>query len=221
MLSYKMVMYMKDIPVFTTDDGVSTLILKEVPYKRTAYVRIQSVQPGGLDRHLQECVSFCRMLDAEHIYAAGHPELEGYPLHCEVLSMSMDVQERNSKAELLPVTAENVAQWRSIYNEKMQSVDNAATMTAADEKKIVSSAGTWFAWEGDTMLGIGWVEGNKILALAKTAPVPGERLVDALLKVCGGTVTVEVASTNVRARKLYDRMGFKQAGVTSRWYTLR
>ena len=52
---------MKDIPIFDTDTGVSTLLLKEIPYRQTAYVKVQSVQPGGLREHLEECVSFCRM----------------------------------------------------------------------------------------------------------------------------------------------------------------
>ena len=49
---------LKDIPVFDTETGVSTLVLKEIPYKQIAYVKVQSVQPGGLEAHLHECVSF-------------------------------------------------------------------------------------------------------------------------------------------------------------------
>ena len=33
---------MRNIPVFTTEFGVASLILKEIPYKGTAYVRLQS-----------------------------------------------------------------------------------------------------------------------------------------------------------------------------------
>ena len=50
---------MKDIPVFTTEFGVASLILKEIPYRREAYIRIQTTQqPQEL---LKECISFCRM----------------------------------------------------------------------------------------------------------------------------------------------------------------
>ena len=59
---------LKDIPMFDTETGVSTLVLKEIPYKQVAYVKVQSVQPDGLKAHLQECVSFCRMCGAERIY---------------------------------------------------------------------------------------------------------------------------------------------------------
>ena len=37
---------MKDFPCFATDDGVSSLILKEIPYRLEAYIRVQYVQPG-------------------------------------------------------------------------------------------------------------------------------------------------------------------------------
>ena len=71
---------MRDIPVFTTEYGVSSLFLKEIPYKSEAYIRIRDVQPEGFEAHLQECVSFCRMCGAEWIDAAGHEYLKKYPL---------------------------------------------------------------------------------------------------------------------------------------------
>ena len=36
---------MKDIPVFTGNGGIATLILKEIPYKNTAYVLLRSYRP--------------------------------------------------------------------------------------------------------------------------------------------------------------------------------
>ena len=70
---------MKDFPCFATDDGVASLILKEIPYRQEAYIRFQDVQPGRFAPFLQECVSFCRMAGAEKIYAQGHEELSQYP----------------------------------------------------------------------------------------------------------------------------------------------
>ena len=65
---------MRDFPIFSTETGVSSLTLKEIPYKKQAYIRIQDVQPGTLQEHLRECVQFCKAAGAEHIFAAGHPE---------------------------------------------------------------------------------------------------------------------------------------------------
>ena len=78
---------MKDFPCFATDDGVASLILKEIPYRQEAYIRFQDVQPGRFAPFLQECVSFCRMAGAEKIYAQGHEELSQYPLHAAVYEM--------------------------------------------------------------------------------------------------------------------------------------
>ena len=52
---------MKDFPIFDTESGISSLILREIPYRREAYIHIQSVQPEGFWDHLHQCVSFCRM----------------------------------------------------------------------------------------------------------------------------------------------------------------
>lgn len=208
--------------MFPTDTGVSTLMLKEVPYKAIAYIRIQDVQPGGLEEHLSECVGFCRMCGAEHVYAAGHPGLEAYPLHCAVLKMSLAMEDDPEPgACLFPVTEETVGRWREIYNEKMGPVDNAATMTALDEREIVSSGGTYFVHENGTLLGIGWMKGSEVLAVASVQPGAGERVLRMLMTVADSDhVTLEVASTNGRARALYERMGFVTVGERARWYRL-
>ena len=74
---------MKDIPVFTTENGAASLILGEIPYRGEAFVRIQdSLEPESL---LKECVSFCRMCGAERVYASGHPCLEALPLHLSLI----------------------------------------------------------------------------------------------------------------------------------------
>ena len=49
---------MRDIPVFTTQYGVASLVLREIPYRQEAYISIQSsLQPEQL---LEECIGFCR-----------------------------------------------------------------------------------------------------------------------------------------------------------------
>ena len=56
---------MRDIPVFTTEYGVASLVLREIPYRQEAYISIQSsLQPEEL---LAECVSFCRACGAEKV----------------------------------------------------------------------------------------------------------------------------------------------------------
>ena len=61
---------MKDIPLFTTEFGIASLTLNEIPYSRKAYFRIQdSAQP---EQFVEECRDFCRAVGAEEIYATGH-----------------------------------------------------------------------------------------------------------------------------------------------------
>lgn len=212
---------MKDIPMFDTDTGVSTLLLKEVPYKQIAYVKVQSVQPGGLADHLKECIGFCRMCGAERILATGHPELERYPLHCRVHTMAMAIPEGEPPAMVFPVTEATVGQWRQIYNEKMAAVHNAATMTAFDEKKILASGGAVFVHEDGALLGIGWVDGSEVLCIAAVQPGAGERIMLTLMTLLDGDrAELEVASTNTRAIRLYERLGFVTVGERSSWYQI-
>ncbi len=211
---------MKDIPMFTTEYGVASLLLKEIPYRETAYVRVRSVLPGKEKELLEECAAFCRMAGAEHIYAAG--ELEGYPLHTVVCEMCGEaVVDRERVDSLFPVTDATVARWREIYNEKMRHVDNAETLTARDEDAIVRSGGAYFIHEAGELLGIGWLEDTKLLAIAVVQPGAGWRVANTLLSIIEGeTVTLEVASTNQRAIALYEKLGFFKVREVSRWYRI-
>lgn len=211
---------MKDFPVFTTDSGVASLILKEIPYRSEAYITIQDVQPGGLEAHLKECVSFCRMAGAERIYAKGHGELEKYPLHTAVYEMRGTGWVDADKLEcLFPVTEATASRWRNIYNTKMRQVDNAGTLEARDEKRIVESGGAYFVHRDGELLGIGWMEDTRLLAVASGMPGAGERVMHTLMSLVEGEqMTLEVASTNARAIRLYEKLGFLKTAELSRWF---
>ena len=131
---------MRDFPVFPTEHGAASLILKEIPYRKEAYIRIQSTQEP--EKLLEECVSFCTACGADKVYAAGHNILETYPLHTSVLQMQGElfISEEEIPA-MFPVTEQTVARWRALYNEKMIDVDNASTLEVRDEARILSSGG--------------------------------------------------------------------------------
>lgn len=213
---------MRDFPVFTTEYGVASLILKEIPYRGEAYIKVQDVQPGGLEAHLKECVSFCCMAGAEKIYAAGHAWLTQYPLYTSVLEMRGDAWVDKEKLEnLFPVTEATVSRWRQIYNERMRSVDNAGTLEARDEKRIVESGGAYFIHRNGELLGIGWLDDTKLLAVASAVPGEGERVMHTLMSLAeGAQMTLEVASTNERAIRLYEKLGFLKTAEISRWYNV-
>lgn len=211
---------MRDFPIFTTDYGVASLVLKEIPYKKTAYICIRDVQQDGFEEHLRECVSFCKMAGAESVHASGHEALERYPLYTTVLEMRGQISaDPDHMAQLFPVTEQTVRRWREIYNRKMLRVDNSGTLEARDEQKILTSGGAYFVHDHGTLLGIGWLEDGKLLAVASEVPGAGERVVRTLLSLEDGrSVTLEVASTNTRAVRLYEKLGFLPVREISRWY---
>lgn len=212
---------MKDIPIFTTDFGVASLMLKEIPYKQVAFVRIRDVQPGALDAHLAECVGFCRAAGAERVLASGHEDLTRYPLDSTVLEMSLAYEPREPEAMLWPVTEKTVSRWRELYNKGMAGLDNHATLTSFDEENILASGGAYFVHRDEDLLGLGWVEADKLLALVSVKPGAGETVARTLFTVMGtDRITLEVVSENRRAVKLYRRMGFVTTREVSRWYKI-
>ena len=208
---------MKDIPVFTTENGAASLILGEIPYRGQAYIRIQdSLEPESL---LKECVSFCRMCGAERIYASGHPWLKALPLHCAVVEMRGQAAPDPEKTRCLwPVTRETASEFRKLYNARMAGVDNAGTLEAKDEVWL-SSGPAYFVHDGGKLLGIGILEDTCIRAVASAVPGAGEETLHTLFTLCPGEqLRLEVASTNTRAIALYERAGFLKTGELSRWY---
>ncbi len=214
------VMVMKDIPVFSTELGVASLVLKEIPYRQTAYIHIRDVQPEQAEAFVTECVDFCRMAGADRVFATGHQQLEKYPLHTVICRMRGTWEQGHAPEGLLwPVTQETVGQWRKIYNQKMEGVDNAATLAAADEKRILESAGAYFIHRDGVLWGIGWIEDDEILAVASVQPGKGRRVLEALMSAgAGGDFWLEVASSNEKAVRLYESMGFFKTEERSRWY---
>lgn len=211
---------MRDFPFFTTDYGVSSLILKEIPYRQEAFICIRDVQEDSFQEHLKECVGFCRMAGAERIYAAGHKKLEDFPLYTKVFKMQGKAWvDPEKQANLFPVTEETASQWREIYNTAMASVDNASTLERRDEKKLVESCGAYFVHDCGELLGIGWVEDNVLLALASVKKGNGDRVLHTLMsRMEDEQITLEVASTNYKAIQLYERLGFLTVEEVSAWY---
>lgn len=211
---------MKDFPMFTTEYGVASLVLKEVPYRQEAYIIIQSSEEP--DKLLQECISFCRMVGAEKIYGRGHSWLEKYPLHCAILEMRGHIPVEEEKVRMLwPVTAENIGQWRSLLNEKMASVDNAATLERAGEKEVLDMGGAYFVHDSGEVLGAGWIVDGELKLIASVKRGMGECVLHTLLStVPDQSIRLEVASTNAKAIRLYERMGFVTTGEISRWYNI-
>ena len=209
---------MKDFPVFTTQYGVASLILKEVPYRQEAYILLQATEDP--EELLKECVSFCRMVGAEKIFARGNKYLEQYPLHSITYEMRGEARVDETLVEhLWPVTEKTVSRWRSLMNERMVAVDHAATLETRDEKRIIESGGAYFVHRSGELLGAGWVEAGEIRLIASVVPGGGMRVMHTLMSLMPDQpVKLEAVSTNERAIRLYEKLGFIKTAELRRWY---
>lgn len=98
---------------------------------------------------------------------------------------------------------------RKLCNERMRGVDCAATQTAGDEKEILESGGAYFVHSAGELLGIGWMKDTELLAVCSVKPGAGERVMHTLMSLVEGAgMTLEVASTNAKAIRLYEKLGF-------------
>ena len=212
------VVILKDIGIFPTQYGVASLILREIPYRQEAYIRVRDVQPEGLPLLLGECAAFCRACGAERVLWTGVESTDTPAMR--ILRMQGTAWVDPSLLEqLFPVTTETAARWRSIYNERMRSVPQARTLSFADEKELAEHGGAYFGHHSGELLGIGWLEDTHLLAIASCKPGVGERVVHTLMSLVEGSdMTLEVADRNTKALSLYQRLGFVTTGIVSQWY---
>ena len=211
---------MRDFPVFTTENGVGSLVLKEIPYSGIAYVTIRdSSFPTDF---LRECLEFCRAVGAKVIYATGHEILNEYPFYTSVIQMvaSADVIS-HTDAALFPVTEQTLSRWREIYNLKMSKVDNASYLSERAANEMLKKGNSYFIHRDGTLLGIGTIGDERIECVASVAPGGGREVISALTHaLLGERVTLDVASTNIKAIRLYESMGFIKTAELSRWYKI-
>lgn len=210
---------MKDLPAFTTENGVATLVLQEIPYSQTAYVIIRDTQSP--EAFIKECGEFCCAAGAERVYAKGHRLLENYPYHTAIWKMEGALKGvPEGDAVCTSVTEETLESWCEIYNRKMAAVPNAAHM--GKHKKDLILAGGCFVYERDVLLGIGMVSDGQIDAVASVVPGGGARIVTALCQKIGNErISLQVALENEKAVALYEHLGFERTEEISRWYKIK
>lgn len=211
---------MKNIPVFATEFGVGSLILKDVPYTQIAYVRIESA--SSPQEFVNECVSFCRAAGADNIYATGHEILLGYPHHTSILRMACPRDRIDeTDAAVFPVTEKTLDRWLEIYRDKMRHIPNAAYMTQADADAMLKRGDGYFIHRDGDLLGIGIAAGETVELVTSLKPGAGKDVVRALNHALfGEQMILEVASTNEKAIRLYESLGFVITTELSKWYKI-
>lgn len=209
---------MRDFPVFTTEYGVASLVLREIPYQGIAYITIlDSLEP---DKLLAECVSFCRVCGAERICACGHESLEKYPLYTALWEMRCGKDTiPDTDAALWPVQESTLGKWREIYNQKVVCVPNGAWMTEKAAHEMLEKGDGYFVHRDGELLGIGLVSGSVIDWVASVRPGAGKDVVCALNHaIMEDAVSLTVAEANPKAVELYEKLGFIRTKEEKRWF---
>lgn len=211
---------MRDIPVFTTEFGVASLVLKQIPYQKTAYIHVQAAL--DLPALMKECVGFCRAAGAETVYATGHSELASYPRSCKVISMQATRQDLpETDAVAVPVEESSLERWRQIYNDKMAQVEQAAYLDTLDARKIFLQEQGYFVRREEQEIGILVAAHDRLEAVASLVPGGGRDCVLALKNLLTQPlICLQVASTNIRALELYKSLGFSPSGKETVWHEI-
>lgn len=217
---------MRNIPNFTCPSGGAQLILQQLPQTGTAYCLVQWAVPGQLPSLLDEVRRFCRMIDASRVLALAESFGDGgkevcCPAAFQLLQMEADREQlAPGNARLLPVEKEQWQDYMDRYNMAMAEVDGARLLSAGDAKMGIGSC--YFVYQQDTLIGLGQVKADQILSLAALMPGAGGQVLCALASVIPHEkVRLTVASTNHRALRLYERLGFQEVGVAEHWVLLQ
>lgn len=217
---------MKNIPVFTSSYGIATLILREIPWNRTAYVLVRSVWNDQKAALLEECRGFCRAVGAEQIYAAW--ELEDLPAEPAWEMQRMTRPKAGLPAGekppvLEPLTKDNRDAYLRIYNTCFRSVPCAASYDYSSLEPLYGEDLAWLAKVDGEYAGVAEISKIGLEGLAVLPEYRGlgyELALAALPMVPSTELQLKVASTNQRAISLYERLGFVRADVEKRWWKL-
>ena len=216
---------MKDIPMFTGTHGLASLVLKEIAVSGRAYVVVRAIWNGQTEAFLQECLSFCRAVGAEQVYASYEVEKLSAVHAYDMIAMEMEKVNlpQGSPVELEPLTPENGQAFLDIYNTCFRDIPGASTYGKADLLQIFEKDCGFLTKKGEKYAGIAEISetGLESLAVLPEFRGLGYHLALAVLPmVPRKTIRLKVASTNKKALSLYTRLGFVETATVTRWYQL-
>lgn len=217
---------MKNIPMFTSSYGLATLILKEIAWNGRAYVLVRSVWNDQIAALLDECRSFCRAVGAEEIYASWDAEELPAEHAWDMIDMACPksaLPAPRQTVELEQAAPETAEDYLRIYNQCFRDVPAAASYDRKSLEPLYGEELIWLAKVRGQYAAVAEIskEGLEGIAVLPEFRGLGYDLAAAVLRMVPSTeVRLKVASTNVRARRLYDRLGFAEVGISRRWYRL-
>ena len=206
---------MKNFPVFTTKFGAASLTLRQIPYRGEAYIHLQTYAEEDREKLIGECASFCRAAGAQKVFVTPAKGEGAFQI---LLLRGVPILNEEDVENIFPVTEQTVGEFRKIANERLKDVDMAAMLEKKDEEVILSSGGAYFIHRAGKLLGIGWLQEDKLKLIASVVPGEGYAVAQTLLSVQPGqSISLEVASTNHRALRLYERLGFLPVQALETW----
>ena len=207
---------MKDIPIFTGENGVATLILREIPHQQRAYVMLRTV--WRLQPFLAECRDFCRMAGAESVYVTGQEDLSNLPfVHAmeRWTCRRADLPPLAEPVELTPLDDGNRETFRTIYNRLFAQIPNAATCTPQEVERIQREERAALAVVDGQAAGLAqWTDGRlEAIGVEPEFRGLGYRLALTVLhRMTTETVELQVSSANQRAVGAVPAIGLHKVG---------
>jgi len=218
---------MRDIPFFTAAGGSAMLVLREIPYKKMAYVILHSAEEKNRSAFFLECMSFCRAAGAEKVLLCTQQEITGQEPLFQLLRWERQAPVPTAPAALLlrliPVTEEREADFLALYNVIFGGAPSAATLTKHNFSAQTRACRTYLAEINGQMAGVGQLHEREIRCIGLLPQFRGNgmALMTELLRELGEeTAWLQATSDNAAALRLYTKMGFSRKETLSHWYDL-
>ena len=217
---------MKNIPMFTGQHGMATLVFRELSYSGCAYVLVRAVWNGETAAFLEECRSFCRAVGAEKIYASWEENALPANHAYDVLGLCREksgLSLPRREVELEELRPANGADYLQIYNTCFRPVSGAASYDKQDLQRLYGQDCAFLAKIDGEYAAVAEISKEGLESIAVMPQYSGlgyDLSLTVLPMVPSLTLRLKVASTNRRALELYQRLGFEQENIRSRWYEL-
>lgn len=225
MLYSPLVIHMNNIPIFPSQGGTAVLILREIPFTKKAYIILELVVEENLSAMISECAAFCRGCGAEECFVSRKtvplPLPHAYDIiEMETLKSSLP---QGKPVTLAGIQEDNDSIYINLYNRCFSTVSGSAAYDRSQIRRIyLLHQKAFLALLPDgTPFGFGELHENELAAVGVLPQYRGRGydLTLSLLSHCPGPkITLTVASDNLPAQKLYQRIGFQETRVVSHWY---
>lgn len=215
---------MRDILFFEGKHGIASLILREIPSRRLAYVVLQCPMENSVRELAEECRTFCTLAGAEHVFCCYETPVPGWQIAAQLERWDFS---RSDRAEQLcaglriePVTASTSAVYRSAYQTAFAPVWFAKRCDETDLERMVKSGTAYLIYEKAALIGLGEWCGAELASVAVTPAGRGRGMavLQKLLEAAPAErLFLQTVSVNYAAARLYQAAGFRRGPVQAYW----